>query len=156
MGSYEASERERLGFTRPCATCKDTGKVKATKDECMFGPTGLFGGSHWGHFCKQACPVCHGKMPVWVFLRKDVGRHPMGTRCRLIAIEGKILDRCPNASISIDNETHVVYSTDLSSPGDKAHRDMPTYDESGVGRRFLDSDFAPPMRRSDSVPMRRT
>jgi len=142
--SYESSERERLGFGRevkrnqqgvwqrelPCARCKETGKVTATKAECMYGRWGLFANSHW-HSCKKACPACaNTQKTVWVYLRKAVKNHAMGSRCKLIAIERAVcFDRCPTATITfaIGNDTHVVYSEDLSSPNDEVHRAMPNY-----------------------------
>jgi len=120
--SYECRERLRLGFSSSCPSlapyeCKNTGNMPCDTAECTIGANTW----HSWHTCTKPCTACVSKDEP-VYLREKVGDHPLWTECQLMAIEGKSINRCPYATIKIGDETHTIYSTNLSTYADKPHK----------------------------------
>merc|ERR1711964_597348 len=90
---------------------KTPGKVYCDKGDCTRGANTY----HSWHWCTKPCTDCQGKL---VLLSKRVLKtgktnkyHEAGTVCTLKTVEGKSLDREPQASIRIDTRTGSEYHT---------------------------------------------
>jgi len=162
---YAVSERERLGFSTSCPTCKNTGNVDTkNKDECIFPPTWGTWGRHV-HSCKKPCPQRRHNKHVYLkiaLLKKNdetESYHPVDTECKLMGIETKsqLFNGVPQATITIGDETYVVKSTDLSREKDTNLRSLPDAANAVVNFRAAAAhwrDYRAPPRSQEGSSLR--